>query len=60
MLKWAVTFIVNRLVVLAAILFAVNTFGKTTCEAGGSSFGEDFGKALIGLKEISRVLDDTR
>jgi hypothetical protein len=60
MIKWAVTFVINRLIVLAAILFAMNTFGRTSCEAGGTSFQDEIGQALTGLKEISRVLDDSR
>jgi hypothetical protein len=59
MMKWAVSLIINRLIVLAAILFAMNTFLRTSCEAG-NSLREQIEQVLPGLKEISRALEDPR
>jgi hypothetical protein len=58
MLKWAVTFVVNRLIALFVIMFVVSTFFRTTCVAGNSVVGQ-LEQALSGLKELSHALENS-
>ncbi|MDR3462041.1 MAG: hypothetical protein P4L76_06990 [Beijerinckiaceae bacterium] len=59
MIKWALSLVINRLIVLAVILFAMNNFMRTSCAAGGS-MRDQIEQILPGLKEISRALEDPR
>jgi hypothetical protein len=58
MLKWAVTFVVNRLIALVVMMFVVSSFFRTSCVAGNSVVGQ-LEQALSGLKEISRALENS-
>lgn len=56
MLKWAASFAINRLLVLAFIVLAMNSLSRTNCRVGTSVI-DQFEQALSGLKDISRALD---
>jgi len=59
MIKSAVSLVLNRLIVVAVILFAMNNFLRTSCSAGGS-LRDQIEQILPGLKEISQALEDPR
>jgi hypothetical protein len=55
MLKWLATVLLNRLVFLLVLFFAVNAFTRTGC------YGQDdpisaIGRAISGMRELTDVL----
>jgi hypothetical protein len=55
MLKSVATTLLNRLVLLAAIVLVVNAYTQTNCYSGDSPFTQ-IGKALSSLNEIATAL----
>lgn len=57
MIRWALTFIVNRLIVMMVFLLAVNTFMQSSSCQHGTSQG--IMQTLAGLPETFRVLSNS-
>ena len=55
MLKWLATVLLNRLVFLLALFFAVNAFARTSCSVQEDPISQ-IGRALSGLHDITQVL----
>ena len=55
MLKYAVTFTLNRLFFLAVVAVLVSTYAQNACHLGGSP-GALLEQAVSGLKEVTRAL----
>jgi hypothetical protein len=52
MLKFVTTTVLNRLVFLAVLLFAVNALTRTSCGPGDDPVSR-IGKAIVGLHELA-------
>jgi hypothetical protein len=55
MLKWIITYVLNRLLILAVLMFGVSAYFRSTC-GGGASILEQVQRVSDGLNAISRVL----
>jgi hypothetical protein len=55
MMKSAIAFVVNRLLVLAAVWMFVSAYGRDDCRGGVSHIGT-FERALEGWRELQRAL----
>jgi hypothetical protein len=55
MLKSVATTLLNRLVLLAAIMLVVNAYTRSSCYSGDGPFTQ-IGKALSSLNEIATAL----
>jgi hypothetical protein len=55
MLKSVATTLLNRLVLLAAIMLVVNAYTPTSCSSGDGPFAQ-IGKAMSSLNEIATAL----
>ena len=53
MLKWAATTVLNRLVFLAVLLFAVNALTRTSCSSGDSNPVSQIGRAIAGINQLA-------
>ena len=54
MIRWALTFLVNRLIFMLVFLLALNVFmPRSSCQAGNS---QGIMQTLSGLQEAYRVL----
>jgi hypothetical protein len=54
MLKWAISFAVNRALILAAIVLAINTYSPSSCQIGAHL--TDWLSSVTGLDAIARGL----
>jgi hypothetical protein len=54
MLKWALVYIVNRVLIFALVAIAINAYFQTSC-GGGFSLARQVEQALQGLNDISRA-----
>ncbi len=55
MLKWAATFIVNRLIFIAVVFLVLNTYTQNSCHRGLSLL-DQVEQSLASLKEVARAL----
>jgi hypothetical protein len=55
MLRWLATVLLNRLVFLLALFFAVNAFARTGCSVPEDPIGQ-IGRALSGLHSLTEAL----
>jgi hypothetical protein len=55
MLKSAIAFVVNRLLILAAVWMVLNAYARDNCRGGESHFGT-IERALEGWRELQRAL----
>jgi hypothetical protein len=55
MLRWAASFVIKRLMVLAVLVFAFRTYGTSSCQVC-FSLVEHVSQILPALKEITRAL----
>jgi hypothetical protein len=55
MLKWALVYVVNRLLIFAVVAIANSAYFQTSC-GGGISLAGQVERALEGLNEIARSL----
>jgi len=54
MLKWAATTILNRLVFLTVLLFAVNALTRTSCGPGDDPVSQ-IGKAISSIHQLAEM-----
>jgi hypothetical protein len=54
MLKWAVSFTVNRVFILAVIVLAINAYSSSACQIGAHL--NDWLSSVTGLDKIARAL----
>jgi hypothetical protein len=54
MLKWLVTVLLNRLVLLLALFFAVNAFTRTGCYVQDDPVSQ-IGRAFSGLRDLAEA-----
>ncbi|MGO9358764.1 MAG: hypothetical protein ACLP1D_13980 [Xanthobacteraceae bacterium] len=52
MLKWVATTILNRLVFLTVLLFAINALTRTSCGAGDDPVSQ-IGKAISSIHQLA-------
>jgi hypothetical protein len=55
MLKWLVTVLLNRLVFLILLFFAVNAFTRTGCYVQDDPISE-IGRAISGMRDLTEAL----
>lgn len=55
MLKWLVTVLLNRLVFLLVLFFAVNAFTRAGCYVQDDPISQ-IGRALSGVRDLSEAL----
>jgi hypothetical protein len=55
MLKWLVTVLLNRLVFLLVLLFAVSAFARTGCYVQDDPISQ-LGRAISGIRDLSEAL----
>lgn len=57
MIRWALTFIVNRLLFTAILLLALNAYTQTTsCQSGNS---QGVTRALAGMQDAYKALSNS-
>lgn len=54
MLKWLATVLLNRLVFLLVLFFAVNAFTRTGCYVQNDPISE-IGRAISGLRDLTEA-----
>ena len=55
MLKWLTTVLLNRLVFLLVLFFAVNAFTRTGCYVHDDPVSE-IGRAISGMRDLTEAL----
>jgi hypothetical protein len=55
MLRWLATVLLNRLVFLLALFFAVNAFTRTGCSVQQDPISQ-IGRALSGIRDLAETL----
>jgi hypothetical protein len=55
MLKWVATTLLNRLVFLTVLLFAVNALTRTSCGAGDDPVSQ-IGRAISSIRQLADTL----
>jgi hypothetical protein len=56
MLKWVTTVVLNRLIVLVAVVLAVNAYTRSRCYQGDDPFSQ-IGKAISGINDLAGKLN---
>lgn len=54
MLKWAISFAINRMLILVVIMVVIRAYGSTSCHAGGPL--EEWIERTLPFDQISRAL----